>query len=86
MEEMADLLASQMENTLVLLINPFQDQRRIFNLVEGDSVSYSSTPMKMNQNYLPIWASGKNAYIFNGYFENTNLFNKMKGIASSENN
>jgi alkaline phosphatase len=86
MEEMADLLASHMENTLVLVINPFQDQRRVCDLVEGDSVSYSSTPMKMNQTYLPIWASGKNAYIFNGYYENTDLFNKMKGIASSENN
>ncbi len=66
------------QNTLFLIINPFQDRNRVFFPSKNDSLSYTSTSLIYNETNNNIWASGKNSDLFSGYYRNTDLYKKIE--------
>ena len=64
-------------NTLILIINPFQDYNRCFNYVTKDSFDFESKYQSLNYLDNNIWASGKNSNQFSGSFRNIDIHDKM---------
>lgn len=81
LDELAVLAGDQMNNTLVLILNPFQKSNRRYEIIRNDSVAYTFSELKFNQTHLPVWASGKNSHFFRGYYDNTDLYGKLSAIA-----
>lgn len=68
------------QNTLFLIINPFQDSNRLFYPSKSDSLSYLSTPLLFNETNNNIWTSGKNSELFSGYYRNTDMYKKIETL------
>ncbi|QNL20869.1 hypothetical protein HZR84_02560 [Hyphobacterium sp. CCMP332] len=68
------------ESYLFLLINPFQNYDRVFEISKGDTIIYSSKALNYNQLNNNIWAYGVHSEIFGGNYQNTDLYRKITGI------
>ncbi|MEQ8361070.1 MAG: hypothetical protein RH860_16375 [Cytophagales bacterium] len=68
------------ESYLFLLINPFQDYDRVFEISKGDTIIYTSKALNYNQLNNNIWAYGVHSEIFGGNYQNIDLYKKITGI------
>ena len=67
-------------NTLVLIINPFQDFQRTFQVNKSDTLIFSSQAQSFNHLNNSIWAFGKNSIQFTGNYANTDVYRMIKGL------
>ncbi len=68
------------DSYLFLLINPFQNYDRQFELTKGDTLKFTSKPLRFNQFHNSIWAFGVQSENFSGNYQNVDFFKKVSAL------